>query len=64
VYDAKNPGHVALAKLGKQAETLVARLPLDRSVHFTANRRAVRKALAESDVGKAIEESVSAILAS
>jgi SAM-dependent methyltransferase len=62
MYDAANPAHVALAKLGKQAETLIAALTLDLSVHFAANRRRVREELAKSDVGKAIEESVSALL--
>jgi hypothetical protein len=61
-YERTDPTHVALAALGKRAEALVAKLPLDVGVHFATNRRTVREALAGSEVGEAIEEQVTALL--
>ena len=61
-YDEDVSLHAKLATLGAQAEKLVGELPLDTEKHFAASRRAVREALAASDVGTAIEKSVAKLL--
>lgn len=61
-FDAANRQHAKLAELGAEAELLVGQLALDECKHFAASRRAVREALAGSDVGKAIEKAVKKLL--
>jgi hypothetical protein len=62
MFDPKNAAHVGLAELGKKAEDEVAALPLEGPKNFVTYRRAVRAHLEQSEVGRAIEAAVGALL--
>lgn len=61
-FDAENPDHAALAKLGAQAAEEVEALEIPDDLHFAAARRRVREALEASAVGKKIEARVAKLL--
>lgn len=60
-YDPADPDHRRLAALAREAEALVAALPLPAG-HFTGLRKRVRAALADSPAGRAIERLVADLL--
>jgi len=57
-YDHSDADHVELAKLAKRARQEIAELELNEKKHFAALRRSVRKHLAQSETGRAIEQRV------
>jgi SAM-dependent methyltransferase len=61
-FDEADPQHVALAALGAEAEALVKTLPVKAGDNFVTLRRATRKLLEESDVGRRIEAIVAQML--
>jgi methylase of polypeptide subunit release factors len=60
-YDASDADHVALAKLGDQAETVAASVPAG-GVSYSVVRRRIRNELAKSGVSAAIDKAVRALL--
>jgi SAM-dependent methyltransferase len=63
-YDESDPDHRRLAALAREVEATIAALTLPTDSHFTTLRRRVRDALAASAPGRAIEQSVTRLLAS
>jgi hypothetical protein len=61
LFDASDE-HMQLAALAEQAESLAAGVELPAGRRFELYRRLIRQALAESDVGKAIEVQVATLL--
>jgi SAM-dependent methyltransferase len=55
-YDTENDMHMRLAGLGKQATTLASRLELRKELHFASQRRQIREYIADTEVGKRINE--------
>lgn len=60
-FDLKQALHLRLAGLGRDAEALVAGIELDER-HFAAQRRRIRELMAASEIGRAIERSVTELL--
>lgn len=61
-YKSDDERHQQLAQLGHTAESEIAVLDLDESVHFPALRRRIRQHLATSSTGIAIDELVTELL--
>jgi SAM-dependent methyltransferase len=61
LYDPSDERHVGLIGLGRQAEAIAIGLDLPDS-SFQAQRRSVREAIADSDVGSMIEAAVTTLL--
>ena len=61
-YDATDTVHRDLAAAANRAEAVAASVPLDGAGHFTAQRRAIRAALAANGVAAEIEALVDALL--
>jgi SAM-dependent methyltransferase len=61
-YDPAEPLHRDLAAIAARAEALAATVDLAPHRHFTAKRRAIRAALAESGIAAEIESLVDALL--
>jgi len=61
-FDDENTNHTELAKLGKTIRAEVEALELDVSKNFAALRRVVRKHVAQSESGKAVETLVMELL--
>lgn len=61
-FDPTDDDHVELARLGTEAAKEVRALALDEGKHFAALRRAIRKHLALSETGNAIEQLVAELL--
>jgi hypothetical protein len=62
LFDAADARHAALSSLGLRAEEAVGALALEAGRHFAAARRDVRRLLAGSEVGRAIEALVEELL--
>ncbi len=62
LFNPNNAAHQRLTELGRKAEEEIAALPLDHKAHFSASRRRVRRHLAESEVGREIDELVAQLL--
>ena len=62
LYDPTDELHTTLADLGSQAEQFVSELGIKPSKAHGSMRAKIRKQLAESEVGQAIEESVNTLL--
>jgi hypothetical protein len=61
-FDPEEPLHRDLAAAALRAESCAAAVPLPAAAHFTAKRRAIREALAETGVAAEIEALVDALL--
>ncbi|MBK6576268.1 MAG: N-6 DNA methylase [Sandaracinaceae bacterium] len=61
MFDPTNPLHQRIAGLGRDAEEFVAQVGIGTQ-HFASQRRLVRDLLAESNVGRAIEQAVTQLL--
>ena len=61
-YDDADPLHRDLAAAAAHAEQVAAAVPLADAGHFTAQRRAIRAALAEDGVAAEMELLVAALL--
>ncbi|MBA4130692.1 MAG: restriction endonuclease [Hyphomicrobium sp.] len=61
-FDGTNAVHVELARLGAEAEQLVARLSVNVDLHFSASRRHIREALDESPLMQQLNDIVFEIL--
>lgn len=57
-YDANNPNHALLSALGGQAAALSQNVSITADLHFSAQRREIRKALADSAIGAQIDQIV------
>lgn len=57
-YDATNTTHVNLARLGAEAEQLVAGYGVNVDLHFSASRRHIREALDEAPVMQQLNDIV------
>jgi hypothetical protein len=44
-FDSADRSHIALAKLGREAQTAMDVLPVDEGLHFSATRRRFRESL-------------------
>ncbi len=62
LYDSRAPTHRALAALAARCETAAAAVPLAEGAHFTAQRRAIRDALAEAGLMRELDAAVAAVL--
>jgi hypothetical protein len=57
-YDANNANHALLASLGELASALSHSVSITADLHFSAQRREIRKALADSTIGPRIDQIV------
>jgi hypothetical protein len=57
-FDPANGQHAKIGVLGAQAEQLVRTFTLNLNVHFSATRRHIRDFLAQTEVGREIDELV------
>jgi len=64
LYDPSDERHIKLAEAGKALEREVSSLELDESKYFVSLRREVRKCIANSEAGKAVESLVGELLTS
>jgi hypothetical protein len=61
-YDARNPQHRRLAAVAERAERLAAAVEVREGGHFTAQRAAIRRALADAGVATELDAAVEALL--
>jgi hypothetical protein len=57
-FDGSNAVHSELARLGAEADRLVAKLSVDADLHFSASRRHIREALNEAPVMQQLNDIV------